>query len=157
MWKASFTNRTQDITHMQTFASDDIGQTSPTRLNTSSTNTPAANPRLIGTTYQGIIPDQVSGSIGRQLHGLKWLSCTTHEDQDDQLLHTGSRIPFIYFDIHTSFHMYTLSTLGDFRLRITSFQSFPLSLRVWVSVSVSLSFSSVVSSLSLSLSHLNCD
>ena len=97
----------------------------PTRLNASSTNTPAANPRLICTAYQGIIPDQVSGSITRQSCRCKWLSCATHEDQDNQLLHTGSHIPFIYFDIHTSFHMYTLSTLGNFHLRITSFWSSP--------------------------------
>ena len=116
MQKASFTNRTQDITHAQTFTSNDISQTSPTHLNASSTNMLAANPRLIGTAYQGIIPDQVSGGIARQSRGLKQLSCTTHEDQDDQLSHTGSCIPFIYFDVHTLFHMYTLSTLGDFCL-----------------------------------------
>ena len=153
MQRASFTDRTRDITHMQMFASSSIGQTSPTCLNASSTNMPVANPRLIGTTYQGTIPDQVSSGITWQSHRLRQLSCTTHKDQDDQLSHTGSHIPFIYFDVHTSFHMYTLSTLGDFRLQITSFQSFPLSLRVWVSVSVSLSFSSIV--FSLSLSHLN--
>ena len=125
MQRASFTNRAQDIMHAQTFASDDISQASPTRLNTSSMNTPAANPRLISTAYQGIIPDQVSSGITQQSRGLKQLGCATHEDQDDQLLHTGSHIPFIYFDVHTSFHMYTLSTLGDFCLQITSFWSSP--------------------------------
>ena len=125
MQRASFTNHTQDIMHAQTFTSNNISQALPTCLNASSTNTPAVNPRLIGTTYQGIIPDQVSGGITQQLRRLKRLSCATHEDQDDQLSHTGSRIPFIYFDIHTSFHMYTLSTLGDFCLQITSFQSSP--------------------------------
>ena len=149
MWRASFTNCAQDIMHMQTFASNNIGQTSPTHLNTSSTNMPAANPRLIGTAYQGIIPDQVSGGIAQQSRGLKLLSCTTHEDQDDQLSHTGLHIPFIYFDVHTSFRMYTLSTLGDFCLRITSFRSSPFPSE-FESQSQFPSLFSVISSLSLS-------
>ena len=114
--RASCTNCTQDIMHAQTFASDNISQTLPTHLNASSMNMPAANPRLIGTVYQGIIPNQAGSSIARQSRRLKWLSCATHKDQDNQLSHTGSRIPFIYFDVHTLFCMYTLSTLGDFRL-----------------------------------------
>ena len=95
--------------HVQTFTSNNIGQASHTCLNASSMNMPAANPRLIGTVYQGTIPDQVSGSIAWQLRRLKQLNCATHKDQDDQLLHTGSCIPFIYFDVHILFHMYALT------------------------------------------------
>ena len=109
---------------------------------------PAENPRLISTVYQGIIPNQVSSSITWQLHRLKWLSCTTHKDQDDQLSHTGLRIPFIYFDIHTLFCMYRLSTLGDFGLWITSFQSSPFPSE-FESQSQFPSLFSIVSSLSL--------
>ena len=86
---------------------------------------PVVRPRLIGIAYQGIIPNQASGSIARQLCRLKQLSCATYKDQDDQLLHTGSRIPFIYFDIHTSFCMYTLSTLGNFCLQVFWSSPFP--------------------------------
>ena len=159
MWRASFTNHTQDIMHTQTCTSDDIGQVSHTCLNTSSMNTPAANPRLISTAYQGIIPDQVSSGITQQSRGLKQLGCATHEDQDNQLSHTGSRIPFIYFDVHTLFRMYTLSTLGDFCLQITSFWSSPFpsefeSQSQFPSLFPVLSLLSL--SLSLSLSCLNC-
>ena len=151
MQRASFTNCAQDIMHVQTFASDNISQTSPTHLNASSMNMLAASPRLIGIVYQGIIPDQASSSIAQQSCGLKQLSCTTHEDQDNQLSHTGSHIPFIYFDIHTSFRMYTLSTLGNFCLWITSFWSSPFPSE-FKSQSQFPSLFSVVSS----LSHLNC-
>ena len=148
MRRASFTNRAQDITHTQIFTSDDISQTSPTRLNASLMNTLVANPRLISTMYQGIIPDQVSSGIAQQSCGLKQLSCATHEDQDDQLLHTELHISFIYFDIHTSFCMYTLSTLGDSCLRITSFRSSPFPSE-FESQSQFPSLFSIISSLSL--------
>ena len=151
MQKASFTNCAQDIMHTQMFASNDIGQASHTCLNASLMNTLVANPGLISTMYQGIIPDQVSGSIARQLCGLKWLNCATHEDQDDQLLHTGLHIPFIYFDIHTLFCMYTLSTSGNFCLQITSFWSSPFPSE-FKSQSQFPSLFNVVSS----LSRLNC-
>ena len=49
--------------HVQTFTSDNIGQASHTHLNASSTNMLVVDPRLIGTVYQGIIPDQVNSSI----------------------------------------------------------------------------------------------